>query len=334
MTANPPHNPVIGFSLRKSDLGYIGKGLSRPECVLAFPDGRLLTSHTNGVMEIAADGQQRLIARSADYDESYGRTSIVNGFALMPDGDFLIANLGVHVIDRLAPDGTSTVEMDAISGARFGEVNFVLRDAVGGHWATIATYQEDCFAAFNAGGFADGLVLRVDAKGARIAASGISYANEVRVDANREFLYVVESFGRHITRFKLDADDIGTAREIFGPADLGGIPDGIAFDSFGNLWVTLIGVDRLGFITPEGEFHIVLELGLPDRIAAFEAAIRERRVGFNDLISVSDDPVRILTSLTFGGSDLRTVYLGSIMGDRLPFFRAPVAGLPMAHWTL
>jgi gluconolactonase len=39
-----------------------------------------------------------------------------------------------------------------------------------------------------------------------------------------------------------------------------------------------------------------------------------------------------MASVTFGGSDLRTVYIGSLKGKRIPCFRAPVAGLPMVHW--
>jgi len=39
-----------------------------------------------------------------------------------------------------------------------------------------------------------------------------------------------------------------------------------------------------------------------------------------------------MASVTFGGDDLRTVYLGSLMGTTIPYFRSPVAGLPMAHW--
>jgi hypothetical protein len=39
-----------------------------------------------------------------------------------------------------------------------------------------------------------------------------------------------------------------------------------------------------------------------------------------------------LTSLTFGGPDLRTVYLGSVKGTTLPYFNSPVPGLPMIHW--
>ena len=37
-------------------------------------------------------------------------------------------------------------------------------------------------------------------------------------------------------------------------------------------------------------------------------------------------------SVTFGGRDLRTVYIGSLRATRIPYFRSPVAGLPMVHW--
>jgi hypothetical protein len=39
-----------------------------------------------------------------------------------------------------------------------------------------------------------------------------------------------------------------------------------------------------------------------------------------------------MASVTFGGPDLRTVYVGSLKGTRNPCFRAPVPGLPMVHW--
>ncbi len=39
------------------------------------------------------------------------------------------------------------------------------------------------------------------------------------------------------------------------------------------------------------------------------------------------------SSVTFGGEDLKTVYIGSLRGTRVPYFRSPVAGLPMIHWS-
>ena len=40
-----------------------------------------------------------------------------------------------------------------------------------------------------------------------------------------------------------------------------------------------------------------------------------------------------MASVTFGGPDLRTVYIGSLKGQRIPCFRAPAPGLPMVHWN-
>jgi hypothetical protein len=39
-----------------------------------------------------------------------------------------------------------------------------------------------------------------------------------------------------------------------------------------------------------------------------------------------------MASVTFGGPDLQTAYIGSLKGDRIPYFRAPAPGLPMVHW--
>ena len=31
-------------------------------------------------------------------------------------------------------------------------------------------------------------------------------------------------------------------------------------------------------------------------------------------------------------SRLQTIYIGSLKGKRIPYFRAPASGLPMVHW--
>jgi len=38
------------------------------------------------------------------------------------------------------------------------------------------------------------------------------------------------------------------------------------------------------------------------------------------------------SSVTFGGPDLKTAYIGSLRGTSIPYFQSPVAGLPMVHW--
>jgi hypothetical protein len=42
--------------------------------------------------------------------------------------------------------------------------------------------------------------------------------------------------------------------------------------------------------------------------------------------------LRNISSLAFGGKDLKTVYLGCLLGDSLATFRSPVAGRPPVHW--
>ncbi len=39
-----------------------------------------------------------------------------------------------------------------------------------------------------------------------------------------------------------------------------------------------------------------------------------------------------IDGLTVGGPDLKTVYVGTLMGTTIPCSRSPVAGLPIVHW--
>ncbi len=83
---------------------------------------------------------------------------------------------------------------------------------------------------------------------------------------------MVESNARHISRLRAAPDGSLSDREIYGPADLGGVPDGFAFDELGNLWTTLVNADRLIALTPRGEVLTLLDDGDPEGVAAFDAA--------------------------------------------------------------
>jgi gluconolactonase len=131
-------------------------------------------------------------------------------------------------------------------------------------------------------------------------------------------------------------DDRGAVgeREVFGPSSLGtgAWPDGIAFDSAGNLWGTLVYSDKLFVITPEGDMRVLLDEGDCAKVAALERAFREGAVTEDVLFATGRGIAPWMASVTFGGADLRTVYIGSLKGTRIPYFRAPIAGLPMVHW--
>src|SRR5207245_3043998 len=61
------------------------------------------------------------------------------------------------------------------------------------------------------------------------------------------------------SRLRVQPDGELADREIYGPSQLDGVPDGFAFDAFGNLWVTLIFTDQLVAITPDGEVLTLLD---------------------------------------------------------------------------
>ena len=110
--------------MRKSDVSevaYVGNGLKRPECVYATKSGMIYTSHADpngqgGIACIYPNGQiETILAEKGDVPEIF----ITNGYALMPDGSFMIANLGPDGgVYRLMRDGTLTLELDAVDGIR------------------------------------------------------------------------------------------------------------------------------------------------------------------------------------------------------------------------
>ncbi|HEY2268729.1 MAG TPA: SMP-30/gluconolactonase/LRE family protein [Streptosporangiaceae bacterium] len=341
VTGRAPGNPLIGWRVPRDDIRYIGTGLRRPECVLATPDGTILAADAGGgVVRIRPGGVQDYIgpneppsAAATDDDFNVGG-SLPNGIALLPDGSILIANIGSGAIERLTADGRVTRLFDRLDGRPLGLVNFVTTDSRGQVWFTVTTRLDPWDRASNERP-ADGYVARIDDDGITVMADGFTGTNEIRFGPGEEWLYVVESNARHVSRLRLRRGRTPrlSDREIVGPDDLGGIPDGFAFDVAGNLWITLVSADRLVALTPDGQLLTLLDDGDPDGIAEFERHFTARTLTPPVIAGTRGTIAPLMSSVTFGGPDLRTVYLGSLMGTRLPVFRSPVAGLPLPHWT-
>ena len=335
-------NPIIGFQVDPDDIRYLGRDLQRPECILAEPDGTLWSADARGgVVKISPDGKQEVITQSfasgfqvASNDaDRFTQGTLPNGLAFAENGDILISNFGTDVLEVMRRDGTTKLLYDNIDGEPIGKVNFVLRDNKNRIWLTISTRIKNWMDAMSPN-VADGYVALVDQRGIRIVADGFRFTNEIRLDAKEEYLYIVETTGQCISRMKVRADGSLRDREIFGPSKLGkaGFPDGIAFDSFGNLWGTLIMADQIFAITPEGDFHIILDDGNEEASMAMEKAFVEDRMTPDDMLAACGDIAPWFASVTFGGPNLKTAYIGSLRGTRIPYFRSPVAGLPMVHW--
>jgi len=335
-------NPIIGFQVEPADINYIGEGLQRPECILAEQDGTLWSADARGgVVRISPDGTQEIITqafesafeKATDEETRFTEGTLPNGLAFAENGDILISNFGTDVLEVMSRDGQTRLLYDTIDGEPIGKVNFVLRDSKNRIWLTVSTRIKNWMKAMSPN-VSDGYIALVDEKGMRMVADGFTFTNEIRLDAAEEYLYIVETCGQCISRMRVQPDGSLKDREIFGPTKLGkyGFPDGIAFDAYGNLWGTLVMADQIYALTPEGDFHVILDDSVDETGSALEKAFREDRLTPEIMLAAGGTLAQWFASVTFGGSDLKNAYIGSLKGNRIPYFRSPVAGQPMVHW--
>jgi sugar lactone lactonase YvrE len=257
--------------------------------------------------------------------------TLPNGLAFDAEGNILIANFGTDHIELMTRAGQSRTLYTQLDGQPLGKTNFILRDRKNRIWFTVTTRSVPWTRSINEK-LADGYVGMIDSSGIRVMADGFVGTNEIRFDANEEWLYVVETNARRISRLRVQPDGTLTHREIYGPQDLGGIPDGFAFDAYGNLWTTLVHYDRLIAVTPQGEVLTLLDDGDSAKVAIFERHFFDGTMTPAVMGATAGSIAPLMASVTFGGPDLKTVYLGSLRGTTIPYFRSPVAGLPMVHW--
>ncbi|MGK7903717.1 MAG: SMP-30/gluconolactonase/LRE family protein [Hormoscilla sp.] len=316
---------IKDFTLNLSEIRFVGNNLSGPESVLASPDGTLWISDNRGlVTRIHPDGTQTLLG-------DVGREP--SGLAMDRSGNIYITNVGDGKLYKLYPDGNYEVILREIDGKPLGAVNYVFIDSRDRLWISIATLNPSWQEAV-AKPRPDGYIILLDEKGYRMVADGIYFTNEIRLDAREEYLYVAETMGCRMLRYKVQGDGCLGESEVFGPDNLGfcGFVDGFAFDAEGNIWLTLPVRNSLAILTAGGDYHVVFEEvnqpALENFVAKVEAGILDRE----NLIACAGKTLQLLAGVTFAGKDLQTVYLGSLEMPHLVTFKSPIPGLPMRHW--
>lgn len=311
-------------------LRRLGTGLKRPECVLSHASGVLFCSDWDGkggIAAVTADGTVRRLSVRSDIELR------PNGIALEAGGSFLVAHLGAETggLYRLFPDGSVEAVLTEFDGRALPPCNFPIVDGRGRIWLTISTTKvprADDYRPEAASGF----VLVLNAGGTHVATDGLGYTNEIAFTADGTYAYVNETFGRRVTRFRVTPDARLVDPQVIGQLEIGDFPDGVVLDADGGLWLTSIVSNRVIHLTPQGARSVVAEESDAAHIAWVEAAYREARMGRPHLDTASTTVLRNISSLAFGGADLRTAYLGCLLGDSIVAFDAPVAGLKPHHY--
>ena len=322
----PASTPLID----PDSLAFIGSGLVRPECVLATRSGHLYTADwRGGVACTDSNGATTLYGGKLPG----GRALRPNGIALRNDGSFLLADLGESVggVFELTRGGDVRPLVEEVDGVLLPPTNFVFEDGSGRVWITVSTTRVPRASAYRAD-VADGFIVVVDSRGARIVADALGYTNEAMLSPDGAWLYVNETFARRLTRFRVAADGGLSGREVVTVFGHGTYPDGLAFDAQGQVWITSIVSNRVLRVAPDGGVTTVLEDADAAHLDWCEAAYLRGELGRPHLDRAAGRVLKNISSLAFGGADLRTAFLGCLLGDAIACFPAPVAGAPLVHW--
>jgi sugar lactone lactonase YvrE len=180
---------------------------------------------------------------------------------------------------------------------------------------------------------ATGYILLQDETGVRCVADQIRYTNEVRIAADGQSLYVNETFGRCLTRFQLSPNGDLSKRQVVASFEAGDFPDGLALDAEGGAWVICVGSNRVYRVAADGSRQLVIDDADPVCVAQLEQAFAAGELTRPMMVAAKGKNLKNITSLAFGGDDMRTAYMGSLDAQSLVCFRSPVAGLKPAHWN-
>ncbi len=298
-------------------LTKIAIGIDRPEDVVVGRDGRVFASdHQCAVAEIFAD---------ASFKRLGPKSGAPNGINMDTQGRILIANFGIYdkeegPLQRFDPaTGQHETLVAEVGGKRLTSANYPVMDRAGNIWCANSTHAETWPQALD--GRTDGFIFVLRPDGSTdIVAEGLKFPNGMALSADEQTLYCAQASGADVMAFPVlpgatlgpgyrYGPVLGKLQQPGGPthaaADLG-YTDGIGLDAQGNLWVCLPAADKVVAITPSLEVVTVI---------------------YDPTGQVLNHP----TNITWGGADLRDLYIGSIRAGYVLKGRSPVAGQPHVH---
>ncbi len=184
-----------------------------------------------------------------------------NGQVMMGNGEHWLCESRTGCIAAYHPDGSFRAKVvdGSCAGVSFSTPNDLITDSRGSLYFTDSVRHE-------------GKVFMVTpAGGEKLIADGIDYANGLALNASEDILYVAESYGNRILAFQLNEGSepgIGRKTLIDLPSHTSGdpiksLPDGLAVDKEGRIWVAHYGMQAIQVVSPEGLLLHTIDTGLP-----------------------------------------------------------------------
>jgi gluconolactonase len=206
--------------------------IDHPECVAFDRSGDLWCG--------GEAGQIYRIDSARNVHEICRLGGFTGGIAFSPDDGLIACNpsLGLVKVDR---SGKHHVFADRAAGHKILTPNFAVYDSAGNLYLT------------DSGAFRknNGYLLRFDPAGnGQVIAGPLGYANGLALSLDEKWLWMVESDQNRVLRFEL-AEGKVVAQTIYA-TETGWLPDGLALDDAGNLYVSCYASDDIFKIAPNG----------------------------------------------------------------------------------
>ncbi len=268
-----------------SDVGILAEGLDHPEGVAVGPGGHVHAGGEAGqVYRITPAGQVETVATTGGF---------VLGLCLDGDGVVYACDIGLGAVMRITPDGQVRVHARGPRDQRFVNPNYPVFDRRGNLFVSDSgAWMRD-----------NGFVAKVTPDGRVSVWSDAvrAFPNGLALGPGGDGLAVVETTLRRITWVPiLPGGGAGTPRVL---AQLpGAVPDGIAYDAEGTLYVGCYRPDAIYRVTGGGKVELLLADPWGTTLAA-------------------------PTNLAFGGEGNRRLYIASLGRWHVAYLDMPVPGL-------
>jgi len=287
-----------------------GKGALKAEGVVIDKDGNVYGGGRNGIIyRVSPDGKVTELV-------TLPSGSIPNGITMDRQGNLVYCDLGKKAVIRVTQSGQASMIADRVGSLALSLPNFASYDAEGNLYVSNSSTRDINSALVElTNPEPNGALVRIrpDGRG-EVVATGIYLANGTAIDPKEEAVYVLESTRDDCLRIAIKKDGTFGKPEIYSK-DFPALPDGMAFDVDGNLFVTLPGKGKDG------------------QLVAANQIIKVDTNGKWSLLI--DDPtgqkLDFPTNCAFGGPGLQDLYIANLEGEHFNRVHTSFHGHPLYH---
>jgi len=218
---------------------YFAEGLDHPEGLAFDADGTLWAG---GEL-----GQIYRIKRKGRVQEVASVGGFCLGLTFSRDQELYVCNPALHSLLRVNRKGRILDSWHCCGTRKLKTPNFSVFDREGNLY----------FSDSGDWGATNGCVYRLRKNGQiEMFAGPFSFANGLALSADDRFLYVVQSTRDNVLEIEIRSDGAAGKPGVYA-SKLARIPDGLAFDVAGNLWVTCYASDNVYKVSPNGKVQLV-----------------------------------------------------------------------------